>query len=45
MLDRIERDVRFEGRLTADQRARMLEIADRCRPTAPDARFGVVPRG
>jgi len=30
MLDRIERDIQFGGRLTAEQRARLLEIADKC---------------
>jgi putative redox protein len=30
MLDRIERDVRFEGPLSAEQRSRLLEIADKC---------------
>lgn len=30
MLDRIERDVRFDGPLSADQRARLLEIANMC---------------
>jgi putative redox protein len=30
MLDRIERDVRFEGPLTAAQRSRLLEIANKC---------------
>ena len=30
MLDRIERDVRFEGPLSAEQRSRLLEIANRC---------------
>jgi uncharacterized OsmC-like protein len=30
MLDRIERDVRFEGSLTAEQRSRLLEIANKC---------------
>lgn len=30
MLDRIERDVRFEGPLSAEQRLRLLEIANRC---------------
>jgi len=30
MLDRIERDVRFAGPLTAEQRARLREIADKC---------------
>ena len=30
LLDRIERDVRFTGSLTAEQRSRLLEIADRC---------------
>ena len=29
MLDRIERDVRFEGPLSAEQRSRLLEIANR----------------
>jgi putative redox protein len=29
-LDRIERDVRFEGPLSAEQRSRLLEIADKC---------------
>jgi putative redox protein len=30
MLDRIERSIRFTGPLSAEQRARLLEIADRC---------------
>jgi putative redox protein len=30
MLDRIECEVRFEGALSAEQRSRLLEIADRC---------------
>jgi uncharacterized OsmC-like protein len=30
VLDRIERDLRFAGPLTADQRARLREIADKC---------------
>ena len=30
MLDRIERDVELGGTLSAEQRARLLEIADRC---------------
>jgi putative redox protein len=30
MLDRIERDVRFEGPLSAEQRSRLLEIANKC---------------
>jgi putative redox protein len=30
MLDRIERDIRFAGPLTAEQRARLREIADKC---------------
>lgn len=30
MLDRIERDVRFEGPLSADQRSRLLAIANKC---------------
>jgi len=30
MLDRIDRDVRFDGPLTAEQRARLLEIANKC---------------
>ena len=30
MLDRIERDVRFEGPLSAEQHSRLLEIADKC---------------
>jgi putative redox protein len=29
-LDRIERAIRLEGELDAEQRARLLEIADRC---------------
>src|SRR5262249_14508022 len=28
-IDRIEREIRFEGELTAEQRARMLEIPDK----------------
>ena len=30
MLDRIERDMRFDGPLTAEQRSRLLEIANKC---------------
>ena len=30
MLDRIERDIRFVGPLTAEQRSRLREIADKC---------------
>ena len=30
MLDRIERDMRFEGPLSAEQRSRLLEIANKC---------------
>jgi len=30
MLDRIERDIALEGTLTDEQRARLLDIADRC---------------
>jgi uncharacterized OsmC-like protein len=30
MLDRIDRDVRFEGPLSAEQRSRLLEIANKC---------------
>jgi uncharacterized OsmC-like protein len=30
MLDRIERDVRFEGPLSAEQCSRLLEIANKC---------------
>jgi putative redox protein len=30
MLDRIERDIQFEGTLTGEQRSRLLEIADKC---------------
>jgi len=30
MLDRIERDVRFEGPLSAEQHSRLLEIANKC---------------
>ena len=30
MLDRIERDVRFEGPLSGEQRFRLLEIANKC---------------
>jgi len=30
MLDRIERMITFEGDLTAEQRAKLLEIADKC---------------
>jgi putative redox protein len=30
MLDRIELDVRLEGSLTSEQRARLLEIANKC---------------
>ena len=30
MLDRIDREIALAGPLTGDQRARLLEIADRC---------------
>jgi uncharacterized OsmC-like protein len=30
MLDRIERDIRFAGSLTAEQRSKLLEIANKC---------------
>ena len=30
LLDRIERDIQFEGTLTGEQRSRLLEIADKC---------------
>lgn len=30
MLDRIERDIVLDGALTEEQRARLLDIADRC---------------
>ncbi len=30
MLDRIERDIRFSGPLTDEQRSRLLEIANKC---------------
>ena len=30
MLDRIERDVRFDGPLSAEQHSRLLEIANKC---------------
>ena len=30
MLERIERDVRFEGPLSAEQRSRLLDIANKC---------------
>ncbi|MGO9005816.1 MAG: OsmC family protein [Beijerinckiaceae bacterium] len=30
MLDRIERDLRFAGPLTAEQRASLLDIANKC---------------
>ena len=30
MLDRIERDIELEGALTAEQRTRLLEIANKC---------------
>jgi len=30
MLDRIERDIQFQGALTSEQHARLLEIADKC---------------
>jgi uncharacterized OsmC-like protein len=30
MLDRIERDVRFDGPLSTDQRSRLIEIANMC---------------
>ena len=29
-LDRIDREIELEGALTAEQKARLLEIADRC---------------
>ena len=30
LLDRIEREIALEGALTEEQRARLLEMADRC---------------
>jgi uncharacterized OsmC-like protein len=30
MLDRIERDIQFEGALTGEQNSKLLEIADKC---------------
>jgi len=30
MLDRIEREVRIEGPLSAEQQSRLLEIANKC---------------
>ena len=30
MLDRIERDIQFEGTLTGEQNSKLLEIADKC---------------
>ena len=30
LVDRIERELEFDGELTADQRARLLDIAERC---------------
>jgi putative redox protein len=30
MLDRIERDIHFAGRLTEEQRSKLLEIANKC---------------
>ena len=30
ILDQIERDIRFSGSLTTEQRARLMEIADKC---------------
>jgi putative redox protein len=30
MLDRIEREITLEGELTEEQRAKLLEIADKC---------------
>ena len=30
MLDRIERDIHFNGSLTGEQRSKLLEIADKC---------------
>ena len=30
MLDRIERDIQFTGSLTDEQRAKLLEIANKC---------------
>lgn len=30
LLDRIERDIRFSGSLDAEQRAKLLEIAEKC---------------
>jgi uncharacterized OsmC-like protein len=30
MLDRIERDIHFAGKLTTEQRSKLLEIANRC---------------
>jgi uncharacterized OsmC-like protein len=29
-IDRIDRSIAFEGDLTAEQRARLMEIADKC---------------
>ena len=29
-IDRIDREIRLEGELTEEQRARMMEIADKC---------------
>ncbi len=30
MLDRIERDIQFDGPLTSEQRSKLLEIAEKC---------------
>ena len=30
LVDRIERELEFDGELTADQRARLLDVAERC---------------
>ena len=30
MIDRIERDLEFAGRLTEEQRSKLLEIAEKC---------------
>ncbi len=39
MLDQIERDIAMDGALDAEQRKKLMEIADKC-PGAPDADVG-----
>jgi putative redox protein len=38
MLDQIERTIAMEGALDAEQRGKLMEIADKCRCTAPSPR-------